>query len=333
VHLPGAGACAGLQPSHARRGTPRTAAHPADRLVAGDATPLGGPSAPAPGRPDRAAPGPPPWLRTSGYLGSIVSPAIIAITFRSSVSDHGLHLVRTIMAAVSNLGSPFARGCEPTTERCEKIPAPAPDRRIGAADDPAVLDSALRPVMRDGRPQVDLDPNGTERRLRARKLRQRRWRCVTDAADRGRHDNCRLCPCQLRAGELCAVRGKAPLLIRSGAASHWDCHMGVQLGFMRVQLGSKSHLGRLQGGGCGAGTGGRQREASLCFPDDQASGCGCRGPALRAPQSRLTVLVVSAGHMPGPASRPVPPPRVACGMRARPIRAVLAWTGDRSPFR
>src|ERR1039457_1818528 len=46
-------------------------------------------------------------------------------------------------------------------------------------------------------------------RVRARKLRQRRWRCVTGAANRRRRDR-RLCPCQLRAGELCAGRGKAP---------------------------------------------------------------------------------------------------------------------------
>ena len=43
----------------------------------------------------------------------------------------------------------------------------------------------------------------TERPVRARKLRQRRWRCVTGAADRRRRD-CRLCPCQLRAGASCA---------------------------------------------------------------------------------------------------------------------------------
>jgi len=55
------------------------------------------------------------------------------------------------------------------------------------------------------------------RRVCARRLRQRRWRCVTGAADRRRR-NRRLCPCQRRAGGLCAVRGKAPLLICSGAA-------------------------------------------------------------------------------------------------------------------
>src|SRR6202035_151451 len=42
-------------------------------------------------------------LRTFGYLGSIASSAIIAITFRTHVSDHGLHATGTIMVAVSVL--------------------------------------------------------------------------------------------------------------------------------------------------------------------------------------------------------------------------------------
>jgi MFS family permease len=40
-------------------------------------------------------------FRTFGYLGSIASSAIIAITFRTSVSDHGLHVIAVIMIAVS----------------------------------------------------------------------------------------------------------------------------------------------------------------------------------------------------------------------------------------
>jgi sugar phosphate permease len=40
-------------------------------------------------------------LRTFGYIGSIASSAIIAITFRTSVSDHGLHVIGIIMVAVS----------------------------------------------------------------------------------------------------------------------------------------------------------------------------------------------------------------------------------------
>jgi MFS family permease len=40
-------------------------------------------------------------FRTFGYLGSIGSSAIISIVFRTSVSDHGLHIIAIIMVAVS----------------------------------------------------------------------------------------------------------------------------------------------------------------------------------------------------------------------------------------
>jgi MFS family permease len=40
-------------------------------------------------------------FRTFGYLGSIASSAIIAITFHAGVSDHGLHLIALIMIGVS----------------------------------------------------------------------------------------------------------------------------------------------------------------------------------------------------------------------------------------
>src|ERR1700688_1647511 len=87
----------------------------------------------------------------------------------------------------------------------------------------------------------------------------------------------------------------------SGAASRRGLPMGVQLGFYGVQLGSKviwaGLLGlRLRRGDWRAATGG----CHYAFPDDQALCCVCRGPALRAARSRLTALVVSAGHMPGP---------------------------------
>jgi hypothetical protein len=63
------------------------------------------------------------------------------------------------------------------------------------------------------------------------------------------------------------VRGKAPLLICSGAASRRrDCLMGVQLGFMGVQLGGKVIWAGLLGCGCGAGTGEQQREAVTVLP-------------------------------------------------------------------
>ncbi len=108
--------------------------------------------------------------------------------------------------------------------------------------------------------------------------------------------------------------------------------MGVQLGFMGVQLGGKVIWAGLPGlrlrcGDWRAAAGG----CHCASPDDEASCCGCRGPALRAARSRLTALVVSAGHMPGPAGRPVLPPLFACEMRARPALAVLAWSGDGSP--
>jgi MFS family permease len=40
-------------------------------------------------------------LRSFGYIGSIASSAIIAIVFRTHVSDHGLHVMSIIMIAVS----------------------------------------------------------------------------------------------------------------------------------------------------------------------------------------------------------------------------------------
>jgi MFS family permease len=39
-------------------------------------------------------------LRSFGYIGSIGSSAIIAIVFRTQVSDHGLHILAIIMIAV-----------------------------------------------------------------------------------------------------------------------------------------------------------------------------------------------------------------------------------------
>jgi MFS family permease len=42
-------------------------------------------------------------LRSFGYIGSIASSAIIAIVFRTHVSDHGLHVISIIMIAVSGV--------------------------------------------------------------------------------------------------------------------------------------------------------------------------------------------------------------------------------------
>jgi len=48
--------------------------------------------------------------------------------------------------------------------------------------------------------------------------------------------------------------------------------------------------------------------------------------------SRLTALVVSQVTCLDRSGRPVLPPLFACEMRARPALAVLAWSGDGSPF-
>ena len=96
----------------------------------------------------------------------------------------------------------------------------------------------------------------------------------------------------------------------------------------------QGHRGRIWGAAAAVrGPAGRSGRLSACFPDDEAPGCGCRGPALRAARSRLTALVVSAGHMPGPAGQAGA--ASSCRLRnARPAAlAVLAWTGDRSPVR
>ena len=165
------------------------------------------------------------------------------------------------------------------------------------------------------------------RRVRARKLRQRRWRCVTGAADRRRRDRW-LCPCQLRAGELCAVRGKAPLLTCPGAASR----RGLPFGGSTRFYGGFNSVARSSGPAYWAAAAVRglvssSGRLSLCFPDDEAPCCGYCGPALRAARSRLTAIVVSAGHMPGPVGQA----GAAASFRLRiagpagPCRVSLDW--------
>ena len=210
-------------------------------------------------------------------------------------------------------GWPHVRTCDPQKALRR--------RAKGIADTPDLPNLC---TSGDQRRSVDDHP---ERGGYARaKLRQRRWRCVTGAADRRRRDR-RPCPCQLRAGELCAVRGKAPLLICSGAASRRGLPMGVQLGFMGVQLGGKVIWAGLLGCGCVRGLASSSGRRSPCFPDDEASCCGYRGPARRAARSRLTALVVSAGHMP----EPVGQAGAAASFRLRnagpagPCRVSLEW--------
>jgi len=108
--------------------------------------------------------------------------------------------------------------------------------------------------------------------------------------------------------------------------------MGVQLGFMGVQLGGKGHLGRFTGlrlrcadwraaaGGCHC--------ASLMMKRRAAAGAvrPCLRPDPGSPPSPFPQ--VTCLDRPG---RPVLPPLFACGMRARPALAVLTWSGDGSP--
>ena len=151
--------------------------------------------------------------------------------------------------------------------------------------------------------------------------------CVTGAADRRRRDR-RLCPCQLRAGELCAVRGTAPLLICSGAASRRGLPYGGSTRFHGGSTRWQGHLGRLTGAcGCGRGLPSSSGRLSPCLPDDEASCCGCRRPALPAARSRLTALVVSAGQMPGPVGQAGAgaPFRLRNAGLAGPCRVSLEW--------
>ena len=63
--------------------------------------------------------------------------------------------------------------------------------------------------------------------------------------------------------EPCAERRRFDLPRRLAAG---DCLMGVQLGFMGVQLGGKVIWAGLRGCASGAGTGEQQREAVTVLP-------------------------------------------------------------------
>ena len=79
-----------------------------------------------------------------------------------------------------------------------------------------------------------------------------------------------------------------------------DCLMGVQLGFMGVQLGGKVIWAGLLGRGCGAGTGEQQRGGCACASlmiKRRAAATAVR-PCVRPDPAHRPV--VSAGHMPGP---------------------------------
>jgi len=62
-------------------------------------------------------------------------------------------------------------------------------------------------------------------------------------------------------------RGEPAWCVPTWLASR-DCLMGVQLGFMGVQLGGKVIWAGLGGCGCGAGLARNSGRLSLCFPDD-----------------------------------------------------------------
>ena len=108
--------------------------------------------------------------------------------------------------------------------------------------------------------------------------------------------------------------------------------MGVQLGFMGVQLGGKGHRGRFTG-------------LRLRCGDWRAAAGGCHCASLIIKRRAAAAAVrpcVRPGPGPLPSSfpqvtclgrsgRPVLPPLFACEMRARPALAVLAWGGDGSP--
>ena len=108
--------------------------------------------------------------------------------------------------------------------------------------------------------------------------------------------------------------------------------MGVQLGFMGVQLGGKVIWAGLPG-------------LRLRCGDRRAAAGGCHCASLMI-ERRAAAAAVRPCVRPGPGSPsssfpqvtclgrsggPVLPPLFACEMRARPALAVLAWGGDGSP--
>ncbi len=70
-------------------------------------------------------------FRTFGYIGSIASSALISITFRTSVTDHGLHVIAVIMIAVSAVTLLMTladrRLRDPVTQNSAKEEAPMTD--------------------------------------------------------------------------------------------------------------------------------------------------------------------------------------------------------------
>jgi hypothetical protein len=177
-----------------------------------------------------------------------------------------------------------------------------PSRAIWGDVGPIVVLHSTEPPFKRGRTtdSTHSADNARYRRVRARKLRQRRWRCVTGAADRRRRDR-RPCPCQLRAGGLCAVRGKAPLLICSGAASRRGLPYGGSTRFYGGSTRWQGDLGRFTG-------------LRLRCGDWRAAAGGCHCASLMI-KRRAAATALRPCPRPGPGSPP------------RRFRRSHAWTG------
>ena len=113
-------------------------------------------------------------------------------------------------------------------------------------------------------------------------------------ADRRRRDSSAFASC--RAGGLWPERGKARVVC-SGAAGRLGCLMGVQLGFMGVQLGGKviwagSRGLRLRCGNFRAAAGGCHLACQMM----ERRGADAAVRSWPAAPFRLTAVVVSAGQ-------------------------------------
>ena len=128
------------------------------------------------------------------------------------------------------------------------------------------------------------------------------------------------------------MRGKAPLLICSGAASRRGLPYGGSTRFYGGSTRWQGHLGRFTG-------------LRLRCGDWRAAAGGCHCASLMM-KRRAAAAAVRPCVRPDPGlppssfpqvtcldrlGRPVLPPLFACEMWARPALAVLVWSGDGSP--
>jgi hypothetical protein len=84
--------------------------------------------------------------------------------------------------------------------------------------------------------------------------------------------------------------------------------MGVQLGFMGVQLGGKGHRGQVAGEAGAAGSSGDCRRA---VPGRAPRDATATARPWHSPLSRSAAFAVSAGHTSGMRSRAALPPPLA----------------------